>query len=138
MIAAMSATALGSIMSGQSCTPAGTTLAMKWNAYASEMGAYEITGCTGVNPTLSLAAGTEYTFDQSDASNWCATRPLAAHLASRAAARPAPPARPASPPSRVPKWLSRACHRTGTTRSALRTSRAARTRSACIPLKVWV
>jgi len=43
---------------------------MKWNAHASEWGAYEITGCTGVNPKLTLAAGVEYTFDQSDASNW--------------------------------------------------------------------
>ena len=48
---------------------------MKWNSHASEWGAYEITGCTGVNPKLSLKAGTEYTFDQSDASNWCVTRP---------------------------------------------------------------
>ena len=102
MIAAMSATALGSIMSGQSCTPTTTTLPMKWNAHASEWGAYEITGCTGVNPKLYLTAGTEYTFDQSDASNWCATRPLAARLVSRAAARPASPARPASQQSHVP------------------------------------
>merc|ERR1719157_297724 len=55
---------------GTACTPTATTLKMKWNAHASEWGAYEITGCTGVNPKLSLAAGTEYTFDQSDASNW--------------------------------------------------------------------
>ena len=102
---------VASLMSGASaavsatgtvCTPAAPLLKMKWNAYASEWGAYEITGCPGVNPKLSLAAGTEYTFDQSDASNWCATRPLAAHLASRAAARPASPARPASQQSHVP------------------------------------
>jgi hypothetical protein len=43
---------------------------MKWNPHASEWGAYTITGCDGVNPKLMLAAGTEYTFDQSDASNW--------------------------------------------------------------------
>ena len=45
-------------------------LKMKWNAYASEWGAYEIEGCDGVNPELSLAAGATYTFDQSDATNW--------------------------------------------------------------------
>merc|ERR1719157_196394 len=62
--------AAGAMKSGEACTPTGTTLKMKWNSHASEWGAYEITGCTGVNPKLSLAAGTEYTFDQSDASNW--------------------------------------------------------------------
>jgi len=60
----------GTMETGTACTPASTTLSMKWNAHASEWGAYEITGCTGVNPKLSLAAGTTYTFDQSDASNW--------------------------------------------------------------------
>ena len=43
---------------------------MKWNMFNSEWGGYEIVGCTGVNPKLTLAAGTTYTFDQSDASNW--------------------------------------------------------------------
>merc|ERR1719157_480307 len=57
-------------VTGTPCTPTATTLKMKWNAYASEWGAYTIDGCTGVNPKLSLVAGTEYTFDQSDASNW--------------------------------------------------------------------
>merc|ERR1740130_1032166 len=60
----------GTMESGTACSPTGTTLSMKWNAHASEWGAYEITGCTGVNPKLTLAAGVEYTFDQSDASNW--------------------------------------------------------------------
>eukprot|EP00964_Phaeocystis_antarctica_P025763 scaffold14500_cov73-Phaeocystis_antarctica.AAC.2 len=60
----------GTMQSGVPCTPATTTLAMKWNSHASEWGAYTITGCTGVNPKLTLAAGTTYTFDQSDASNW--------------------------------------------------------------------
>merc|ERR1719232_1347295 len=69
MIAAISV-ALGSIMSGMPCTPSGTTISMKWNPYSSEWGAYEIDGCTGVNPKLMLNAGTTYTFDQSDASNW--------------------------------------------------------------------
>merc|ERR1719424_2696455 len=55
---------------GTACSPTGTNLSMKWNAHASEWGAYEITGCDGVNPKLTLAAGTTYTFDQSDASNW--------------------------------------------------------------------
>merc|ERR1711865_744433 len=62
--------AAGAMKTGVACTPAATTLKMKWNSHASEWGAYEITGCTGVNPKLSLVAGTEYTFDQSDASNW--------------------------------------------------------------------
>eukprot|EP00964_Phaeocystis_antarctica_P060091 scaffold35799_cov80-Phaeocystis_antarctica.AAC.3 len=56
--------------SGVACTPASNTLMMKWNAHASEWGAYTIDGCTGVNPKLTLGAGTEYTFDQSHASNW--------------------------------------------------------------------
>jgi len=80
MIAAMSAAALGSYDSGLACTP-GANVELKWNAHASEWGAYEITGCAGVNPKLSLAAGTTYTFDQSDASNWCATRPRVPRLA---------------------------------------------------------
>ena len=46
------------------------TISLKWNAFASEWGAYEVTGCTGVNPKLQLTAGTVYTFDQSDATNW--------------------------------------------------------------------
>ena len=63
----------GAIQSGVVCdktsaTPA--TIALKWNSYASEWGAYEVTGCAGVNPKLQLTAGTVYTFDQSDASNW--------------------------------------------------------------------
>ena len=70
MIAVISGVALGSIMSGLPCTPSGTTISMKWNAYASEWGAYEIAGCTGVNPKLMLAAGATYTFEQSDAGNW--------------------------------------------------------------------
>ena len=74
MIAVISGVALGHFQSGEPCTPSGNTLSMKWNAYASEWGAYEIDGCTGVNPKLMLTAGTTYTFDQSDASNWCATR----------------------------------------------------------------
>ena len=65
--------AAGTMQSGEACTP-NTTLALKWNSYASEWGAYEVTGCAGVNPKLSLAAGTTYTFDQSAASNWCAPR----------------------------------------------------------------
>merc|ERR1719443_1553363 len=60
----------GTITSGAACTPASSTISMKWNSYASEWGAYEITGCTGVNPKLQLTAGTTYTFEQADASNW--------------------------------------------------------------------
>ena len=66
---AMSASALGHMPSGEACTP-GTKVELKWNAHASEWGAYTITGCGGVNPKLSIAAGVEYTFDQSDQSNW--------------------------------------------------------------------
>jgi hypothetical protein len=69
MIAAMSASLLGSLLSGEACTP-GPQVELKWNAHASEWGAYTITGCDGVNPKLSIAAGTTYTFDQSHASNW--------------------------------------------------------------------
>jgi len=63
----------GAIVSGQVCdktSATAITLSMKWNSYSSEWGAYEITGCTGVNPKLQLTAGTVYTFEQSDASNW--------------------------------------------------------------------
>ena len=65
---------------GQTCTQ-GTNVELKWNAHASEWGAYEITGCAGVNPTLTLSAGATYNFDQSHASNWCATRPRVPRLA---------------------------------------------------------
>jgi len=64
------ASSASTILTGVECTPSSTTLALKWNAFASEWGAYEVTGCTGVNPKLMLTAGTTYTFDQSDASNW--------------------------------------------------------------------
>jgi hypothetical protein len=100
MIAAMSAAALGSYDSGLACTP-GANVELKWNAHASEWGAYEITGCAGVNPKLSLAAGTTYTFDQSDASNWCATRQRVPRLA-RIARAPCSSARAPSSQFRVP------------------------------------
>ncbi len=93
MIAAMSASLLGSLLSGEACTP-GPQVELKWNAHASEWGAYTITGCDGVNPKLSIAAGTTYTFDQSHASNWCATRPPAARSVSTPAPCSASPARP--------------------------------------------
>ena len=69
-VASLMSGASAAITSGKACTPSSTTLKMKWNAYASEWGAYTIDGCDGVNPKLTLAAGTTYTFDQSDASNW--------------------------------------------------------------------
>ena len=62
------------ITSGAECDKTASsaeTIVMKWNAYASEWGMYEIDGCTGVSPKLKLSAGIVYTFDQSDASNWC-------------------------------------------------------------------
>ena len=80
-VASLMSGASAAITTGKGCTPTATTLKMKWNAYASEWGAYEIDGCGGVNPKLELVAGTEYTFDQSDASNWCATRPRVPRLA---------------------------------------------------------
>lgn len=58
---------------GQECDKTSSsplTIGLKWNAFSSEWGAYEVTGCTGVNPKLKLTAGTTYTFDQSDVSNW--------------------------------------------------------------------
>merc|ERR1740133_642513 len=69
--------ASATIQTGKSCTPTDTTteagtitLKLKFNSHASEWGAYTVEGCTGVNPKLSLTAGTTYTFVQSDASNW--------------------------------------------------------------------
>jgi uncharacterized protein (DUF305 family) len=67
------ATAPAAIQTGVACdktASSATTLNLKWNPHASEWGAYEVEGCTGVNPKLSLTAGTEYTWDQSDATNW--------------------------------------------------------------------
>merc|ERR1719353_669477 len=63
----------GAIKSGVACdktssTP--TTITLKWNEFASEWGMYTVDGCEGVGPKLQLTAGTVYTFDQSDASNW--------------------------------------------------------------------
>ena len=70
MIAVISGVALGHFQSGEPCVPPSPTISMKWNAYASEWGAYTIDGCTGVNPKLMLTAGITYTFDQSDGTNW--------------------------------------------------------------------
>ena len=60
------------VVSGQVCdkTSPPYKVELKWNMHASEWGAYEVTGCTGVNPKLQLKAGITYTFDQSDVSNW--------------------------------------------------------------------
>ena len=56
---------------GDECVKDGSgAIELKWNAYASEWGAYEVTGCPGVNPKLKLTAGVTYTFDQSDETNW--------------------------------------------------------------------
>ena len=63
----------GTIQSGVTCdktSATAATISLQWNSYASEWGAYEVTGCVGVNPKLQLTAGTVYTFDQSHASNW--------------------------------------------------------------------
>ena len=119
--------AAGTMQSGEACTP-NTTLALKWNSYASEWGAYEVTGCAGVNPKLSLAAGTTYTFDQSDASNWCAPRAhMCMHMCQGSPCTACMPGPPALCPSCS---IVRTCRCAGTTRSASPTSRAARTRSA--------
>ena len=67
-----SASTAGTIQTGVECTPTGETLKLKWNMFVSEWGGYTVDGCDGVNPKLKLAAGTTYTFDQSDATNWCA------------------------------------------------------------------
>ena len=74
MLAALNAMLPGAITTGAECefTPADTTLKLKWNPFVSEWGGYTVDGCDGVNPKLKLAAGTTYTFDQSDATNWCA------------------------------------------------------------------
>merc|ERR1719399_1737086 len=72
MLAALNAMLPGAITTGAECefTPADTTLKLKWNPFVSEWGGYTVDGCTGVNPKLKLAAGTTYTFDQSDGTNW--------------------------------------------------------------------
>ena len=72
MLAALNAMLPGAITTGTECTPTGTTLKLKWNPFVSEWGGYTVDGCDGVNPKLKLTAGTTYTFDQSDATNWCA------------------------------------------------------------------
>jgi uncharacterized protein (DUF305 family) len=58
----------GALCNKQATSP--TTLYLKWNMFSSEWGGYEVDGCAGVNPKLQLTAGTTYTFDQSNASNW--------------------------------------------------------------------
>ena len=76
------------------CTPAGTVLKVSWTpfaggrtgfggtfAYPATQGSFLIEGCVGTSPLLHLQSGVEYTFDQSDASNWCATRPRVPRLA---------------------------------------------------------
>ena len=74
MLAALNAMLPGAITTGAECTPTptDTTLKLKWNPFVSEWGGYTVDGCDGVNPKLKLTAGTTYTFDQSDATNWCA------------------------------------------------------------------
>ena len=94
MLVSLLAGSASAITSGATCdkksnTP--STIELKWNMYSSEWGAYEVTGCTGVNPKLQLTRGTIYTFDQSDQSNWSA----------RAARElPDPRTRPAAPEAR--------------------------------------
>ena len=75
MLAALNAMLPGVIQTGVECIAdglGGTTFKLKWNPFVSEWGGYTVDGCDGVNPKLKLAAGTTYTFDQSDATNWCA------------------------------------------------------------------
>jgi hypothetical protein len=38
--------------------------------FAADFGRFVVAGCSGVSPTLILEAGKEYTFRQSDISNW--------------------------------------------------------------------
>ena len=65
------------------CTPAGTVLKVPWTpfaggrtgfggtfAYPATQGSFLIEGCVGTSPLLHLQSGVEYTFDQSDVSNW--------------------------------------------------------------------
>jgi len=47
-----------------------TVIKMKFSAYASATGQYEVEGCSGFAPTLHLKAGVEYTFDQNEETNW--------------------------------------------------------------------
>merc|ERR1719247_2196569 len=65
--------AAGAIEFGKVCdktSDTAATITLKWNEFASEWGMYTVDGCEGVGPKLQLTAGTVYTFDQSDASNW--------------------------------------------------------------------
>jgi hypothetical protein len=51
-------------------TTGSTTITMKWDEFSSEWGMYTIDGCDGISPTLKLAAGKTYTWDQNHISNW--------------------------------------------------------------------
>jgi uncharacterized protein (DUF305 family) len=67
------AIAQGAITTRATCdktSSVAATLELKWNMFSSEWGGYTVTGCDGINPKLQLTAGTTYTFDQSDVSNW--------------------------------------------------------------------
>lgn len=74
MLAALAPAFLGAIVTNQECDKTSATpmtIFLKWDMFSSEWGSYTVTGCTGVNPKLNLTAGTTYTFDQSDETNWC-------------------------------------------------------------------
>ncbi|CAK9012802.1 Hypothetical protein SCF082_LOCUS11658 [Durusdinium trenchii] len=46
------------------------TFYFRMNIFAGETGYYEVDGCEGTQPTLGMIAGVEYTFDQTDPTNW--------------------------------------------------------------------
>jgi uncharacterized protein (DUF305 family) len=57
--------------SGQECDLSNQTeVNVRLNFFAERFGRYEIEGCDGVSPTLILATGVEYTFNQNKISNW--------------------------------------------------------------------
>jgi len=59
------------IKTNQPCDlTASTTINLKWNAFASETGLYEVDGCDGASPEIHLQSGQTYTFMQTDGSNW--------------------------------------------------------------------
>jgi len=60
----------GAHADGHLCEATDGVFTLKVNFFAGPSGYYEVVGCDGTNPTLSMTRGVEYTFNQDDASNW--------------------------------------------------------------------
>jgi len=52
------------------CIPSSTTINVKLNTHTSELGYYTVEGCEGIQPVLGLEKNVQYTFVQSDISNY--------------------------------------------------------------------